>query len=421
MSRICVLGLGYIGLPTSVMFSTNGFHVIGVDTNRHIVATINKGDIHIQEPGLKSLVQAAIKSGNLEARWEPEPAEAFIIAVPTPLTEERQADLSYVKTASESIVPHLAPGNLVILESTGPPRTTQDVVAPILERSGLKAGDHFFLAYCPERVLPGNVLQEIVGNDRIIGGINHTSAQRAQQLYHAFVTGTFYLTDATTAEVVKLAENTYRDVNIALANELARTCTLLGVDVWKAIDLANRHPRVHFHHPGPGVGGHCLPIDPWFLIAAAPEATPLIRLSRESNDTQPSRVVQEVLDLLGDIANPKVAVLGVAYKADVDDIRESPTLAIVAGLEEAGVRLEIHDPHVGAFPSPLSDLEGALEDADLVLLLTDHKEFQDLDPAILGPRMRNRMALDTRNCWDPVKWRDAGFHLKRWGVGDVQD
>ncbi|MGD8865088.1 MAG: nucleotide sugar dehydrogenase, partial [Anaerolineales bacterium] len=273
-NTLCVLGLGYIGLPTASTFATHGVRVYGVDVDERVVALLQSGEIHIHEPGLRTLVQAAFGSGNLSVSDSPQPADAFIIAVPTPITEDKEADLSYVRQAAESIVPHLQEGNLVVLESTSPPRTTIDLLLPILERSGLKAGEGFYLVYSPERVLPGKILHELIENARVIGGIDNRSAQAARDLYSLFVRGQIHLTDATTAEMVKLMENTYRDVNIALANEFSRLGEHFGVDIWRAIELANLHPRVQILRPGPGVGGHCISVDPWFLVEAAQGSTP---------------------------------------------------------------------------------------------------------------------------------------------------
>ena len=279
--RICVLGLGYIGLPTACTFATNGLQVIGVDVNVRVVETLKRGEIHIHEPGLRSIVEEAIKSGNLQVTTTPEEADAFIIAVPTPFYEDKTgdyngetyklADMRAVTSAAEAIMPHLRKGNLVVLESTSPPRTTVDLLLPILEKSGLKAGKDFHLVYSPERVLPGQILRELIENARVIGGITPESAQAGHDLYAIFVRGEIIKTDATTAEMVKLMENTYRDVNIAIANEFSRLADRLGVDVWEAISLANRHPRVRILSPGPGVGGHCISVDPWFLVETAPD------------------------------------------------------------------------------------------------------------------------------------------------------
>jgi len=440
--KICVLGLGYIGLPTAAMLATHGFTVIGVDVNQDVVGVINNGDIHIEEPGLRTLVQAAVKSGNLKAMAKPSEADAFIIAVPTPLRAGRaeesrntsadsseprhhsasaplhkRADLTAVESAAESIVPVLKKENLVILESTVPPRTIEELVAPILEHSGLKAGKDFYLAHCPERVLPGNILREIIENDRIIGGMTPESAQKAKELYSSFVSGRIFLTDATTAELIKVMENTYRDVNIALANELANVCEELKVDVWEVIELANKHPRVNLLRPGPGVGGHCLSVDPWFVVQKVPQIANLIRLSREINDSQPRFVVSIIEEMIKGILNPKVTVLGVAYKANVDDTRESPAIAIIRSLKAKGCQVGIVDPHVKNFGYELSGLEEAFKDSDCAVLVTDHDEFKTLSPEEVGPLTRTKQILDTRHCLNLERWKAAGFNVRLLGVG----
>ncbi|MCE2463946.1 MAG: nucleotide sugar dehydrogenase [Dehalococcoidia bacterium] len=417
--QVCVVGLGYIGLPTAAMFATHGLRVVGVDTDPAVVVAINGGDTHILEPGMGALLREAIGSGNLTAQSEVQTSDVYVVAVPTPLTPDHRPDLGNVLAACRSISRHLCPGNLVVIQSTVPPGTTLRTIAPLLEEYGLRAGEDFTLAYCPERVLPGTILREIVENDRTIGGIDATSTGRAVDLYASFVSGSIYGTDATTAEMVKLSENTFRDVNISLANELARIASQVGVDVWQVIDMANRHPRVNLHRPGPGVGGHCIPVDPWFLVDAVPEAARLIRTGREVNDAQPGLVVKVVLDLLGHTPHPKAALLGVAYKADVDDTRGSPALDVIYGLEVAGVAVSVHDPHMRQFMRPQADLEQAFRDADIAVLLTDHREFQSLDPYRLGTLMRSRNMLDTRHCLDADRWRKAGFHVDVLGVGRV--
>ncbi|HNS64239.1 MAG TPA: nucleotide sugar dehydrogenase, partial [Anaerolineaceae bacterium] len=298
---VCVLGLGYIGLPTASTFATHGIRVVGVDVNQGIVDGLRGGQIHIYEPGLRSLVQDALQSGQLTVSSQVPEADAFVIAVPTPFHEDKSADLSYVISAAEMVLPSLRWGNLVVLESTSPPLTTLDVVRPILEKSGLVAGEDFHLAYSPERVLPGQILRELVENTRIIGGVTEASARAGRDLYATFVRGEIILTDATTAEMVKLMENTYRDVNIAIANEFSRLADRFGVDVWEAIRLANRHPRVKILNPGPGVGGHCISVDPWFLVQAAPDLTPLIHTARDVNDSQPRFVLRMVQRGLGNL------------------------------------------------------------------------------------------------------------------------
>lgn len=415
MKKVCVLGLGYIGLPTASVLATHGFQVVGVDINDKVLQVIAQGDSHIAEPGLRTLVEAAVKSGALSVQKTPEPADAFIICVPTPLTHDHRADLRYLEAAARSIVPYLKRENLVILESTVPPGTTSELVRSILEQSGLKAGTDFYLAYCPERVLPGKILVEIVQNSRIIGGITKHSAEMAKQLYEQFVEGDIHLTDVTTAEMVKLAENTFRDVNIALANELARICVKLGVDVWEVIELANKHPRVHLHRPGPGVGGHCIAVDPWFIAEKYPEEARLIRTGREINDEQPHYVFKLIRALTADIDHPKVAIFGVAYKGDVDDIRESPALAVIHLLQEHGYEVAAYDPHVRECEYPLSGLQDACQGADCIAILTAHNDFRHLDPQALRPLMQNTRVLDACHVIDPSYWRKSGFQVSVLG------
>jgi len=417
MKKVCVLGLGYIGLPTAAVLATHRFKVIGVDVNSHIVDVINNGEIHVEEPGLSTLVQAAIRSGNLRVRTELEKADVFIIAVPTPL-EGKKADLSYVESAARSIVPWLGKGNLVILESTVPPKTTEEFLVPILEGNGLAAGKDFYLAHCPERVLPGNMLKEIIENDRIIGGIDHESAEKAKELYSSFVGGKIHLTDATTAELAKVMENTYRDVNIALANELSRICMKLGVNAWEVIELANKHPRVSLLQPGPGVGGHCLAVDPWFVVEQAPQEAQLTRLSREINDSQSRFVVDMTDEKVKGITSPKVTVLGVAYKANVDDSRESPAITIIDGLKERGYDVGIYDPRVKSFKHELSRLEEAFQGSDCAVLVTDHDEFRNLSEKDLGSLMRTKQIIDTRHILDLEEWQKAGFRVRLLGRGE---
>ncbi len=420
---LCVLGLGYIGLPTASTFATHGFQVTGVDVNQRVVDALRGGDIHIREPGLRTLVQAAVGSGRLQIRDAPEPADAFIIAVPTPLASEgtTRADLSYVEAAAESIVPHLRAGNLVVLESTCPPGTTTDRLGPILETSGLRAGADFYLAYTPERVLPGQILRELIDNARVIGGIDRASAEAGRDLYSVFVRGEILLTDATTAEMVKLMENTYRDVNIAIANEFSRLAEGLGVNVWEAIELANRHPRVQILRPGPGVGGHCISIDPWFLVESAPDETPLIQEARAVNDAQPKHAARLVSCALGELEGRRIAALGLAYKPDVDDLRESPAVAVVQELVAAGAEVRTFEPNAadGGVPGAQSaaSLEAALAGAEAVVLLVQHSTFRAVDPGWVAQNMPGRIAVDLCGAWDPAGWTQAGFDLYRLGVG----
>ena len=408
------------------MFAMHGNKVVGVDINESVVATINRGQIHIEEPGLKTVVSAAIHSGNLRASTKPVKADVFILAVPTPFRQGKKADMSYVESAARAIVPHLRKGNLVILESTSPAGTTKDLILPILTESKLDVEKDLYVAHCPERVLPGRILEELIANDRIIGGINRESAEQAAALYRCFVTGNIFCTDATSAELSKLVENTYRDVNIALANELAVICEKLGVNVWDVINLANKHPRVNIHRPGPGVGGHCISVDPWFIVEDFPDDAKLIALARRRNDAMPHHVLQKMKTILEGVKNPRIAILGVAYKGNVDDTRESPSVEIIEQLVHGSAlgkgvgkpRLTIYDPHVKHFDHELSAFEDAFRDADLIVLLTDHNEYRYLDPSSVGELVRSKQIFDTRNCLNREKWEKAGFttHL----IGDGQ-
>ncbi len=421
--KICVLGLGYIGLPTASTFATHGVPVVGIDVNAQVVETLQNGQIHIHEPGLRALVQDAVQSGNLTIRTQCEPADAFIIAVPTPFKENKKADLAFVISAAESIVPHLRRGNLVVLESTSPPRTTADIVAPILAKSGLKPGEDFHLAYSPERVLPGQILRELVENARVIGGIDRASAEAGQRLYSVFVRGRIILTDATTAEMVKLMENTYRDINIAAANEFARLADRMGIDVWEAISIANLHPRVNILNPGPGVGGHCISVDPWFLVEAAPDLTPLIFTARQVNDGQPhfvAHLLNRALD--GKIKGTRIAALGLSYKPDVDDLRESPAIEAAHLLARAGALVKVHEPFklnpqldgLESCPS----VEEAIRDADVLLLLVAHSSLKALDPLDVAGKTPARVVFDTVGGWDRARWEAAGFSFHRLGTSD---
>ena len=443
--KICVLGLGYIGLPTASTFATQGLTVIGVDINPQVVNILRSGGLHIHEPGLRTLVQAALVSGNLTISEQPQPADAFILAVPTPFFEDKKADMSFVVSAAEAILPVLKPGNLVMLELTSPPRTTVDLLAPILERSGMKAGADFHLAYTPERVLPGQILRELIENARVIGGVDRASAEAGRELYSIFVRGEIFLTDATTAEMVKLMENTYRDVNIAIANEFARLAERFGIDAWEAIRLANLHPRVKILQPGPGVGGHCIGVDPWFLVEAAPDITPVIHAARQVNDGQPAYVAaliqravndnelsgrgggssagsnQPSLSGKGPLAGKRIALLGLAYKPDVDDLRESPAIEIARRLAELGAVVRAFEPYKPDAQIPgvqmLPSLEAVLQDADVVALLVAHAPLVSLTPAQLAVLTPARRIVDAVNAFDPKTWNAAGFSLYRLGVG----
>lgn len=414
---VCVVGLGYIGLPTAAVLARSGQRVIGVDLSADVRASVAAGAPHIREPGLDALVAEVVRAGALSVVDAPVPADAFIIAVPTPLKgiATKRANLEAVAAAAGAVGPVLRPGNLVVLESTSPPGTTAGLVREALERaSGLAAGCDFRLAHCPERVLPGRILEELVNNDRVVGGIDDASARAAADLYRGFVTGQIVTTDATTAELVKLMENTFRDANIALANEFALVAEELGVDVWEAIGLANRHPRVDFLRPGPGVGGHCIAVDPWFVVGAAPRVTSLIATSRAVNDLMPAHVAELVERGLGRLPGAAVVALGLTYKAGVDDTRESPSTEVVAALRAAGAEVRGHD----AVVRPEPPVEALAEGADCLVLLVDHAAYAALDPRALGPRMRRRVVVDTRNALDHASWRAAGFDVIRLGAVD---
>ena len=428
--KICVLGLGYIGLPTAATFATHGLEVVGVDVNPRVVETLRSGQIHIQESGLQAVVELAIGSGKLTVSLQPEAADAFLIAVPTPFMVDqygeyqgrkyRQADMRAVISAAEALVPYLQRGNLVVIESTSPPRTTVDLVRPILEKSGLIAGTDFYLCYSPERVLPGQIMRELVENARVVGGVTPESAQAGRDLYATFVKGNIVETDATTAEMVKLMENTTRDVNIAIANEFARLAEKFGVDVWEAIRLANLHPRINILSPGPGVGGHCISVDPWFFVETAPELATLIYQARQVNDEQPHFVVEKLRQIMGSLHGKKIAAFGAAYKPNVDDLRESPATEVVHLLEQHGARVKVWEPfkpnaEIEALEMTTS-LEAAIDGADVMLLLVKHTEFTRLDPAEMAAKTTARIVLDCVNGWDARLWEKAGFRVYRLGV-----
>lgn len=419
--KVCVLGLGYIGLPTASTLATHGLEVVGVDVNKNVLRILRDGEVHLYEPGLRTLAQGAFRSGNLRIEETPESADGFIIAVQTPLGTDNTADMNFVVAAAESIVPFLRKGNLVMLESTSPPRTTVDLLAPTLNQSGLIAGEDYYLAYTPERVLPGQILRELIDNARVIGGVNQESADAGAALYSLFVRGEILLTDATTAETVKLMENTYRDINIAVANEFSRLAERFGVSVWEAIDLANLHPRVSVLRPGPGVGGHCISIDPWFLFQAAPDLAQLIEKARQVNDAQPGFVVEQIARQFGDLHGRKIAALGLAYKADVDDLRNSPAIEVARLLAASGAEVVIYEPfapeHTVEGCASVGALNEALQDADIIALLVDHQAFRELEPEDVAERMQGRNAFDTRGVWEPEIWASAGFHLATLGLG----
>ncbi len=421
IKHICVIGLGYIGLPTASTFATHGVRVTGVDNNPDVVASLQSGKVPIFEPGLDEVVEKALKSGNLQVATEPVTADVFIIAVPTPFYDGKKADMRFVDAAAESIVPVLKAGNLVVLESTSPPLTTRNRVLPILEKSGLKAGADFLLAYSPERVLPGKIMQELIGNDRVIGGIDQASAEAGRDLYQIFVKGKIHLTDSTTSEMVKLMENTSRDINIAIANEFSRLADHFGVDIWEAIEIANKHPRVKILNPGPGVGGHCISVDPWFFVEAAPELTPLIKTARDVNDHQPVFVLKLVKRAMGSIEGKKIAVLGLAFKPDVDDLRESPAVHVAELLARAGAQVTACEPYKPDFKCEGVSVDGSLANAlklaEAIVVLVAHAQFKELKPAEVKSLTQAHLIVDCVNILNRQEWLDAGFTFFRLGDG----
>jgi UDP-N-acetyl-D-mannosaminuronic acid dehydrogenase len=413
---ISVVGLGYIGLPTAAVLASRGVRVLGIDVNPHVVETVNKGLIHIEEPELDAVVRVAVTKGLLRAVTAPQPADVFVIAVPTPF-HDGHADISYVQRAGTTIAPVLRRGNLVILESTSPVGTTEQLCELLAQaRPDLKfplpggAGAiDVSLAYCPERVLPGKVLHELIANDRIIGGLTERCTARATEFYRLFCEGKCLPASARAAELCKLTENAFRDVNIAFANELSLICDRLGINVWELVRLANRHPRVNILQPGPGVGGHCIAVDPWFIVASAPDEARLIRTAREVNDSKPGVVLKRIRTIADElksdgVSRPGVACLGLAFKADIDDIRESPALAIteeIAGWGDCDVL--VSEPHLSELPDKLAgknhvSMTSAVEAigrSEIVALLVNHRQFYQIDRGSLG----GKKLVDTRGMW----------------------
>lgn len=414
--KLTTIGLGYIGLPTSIMFAKHGVDVVGVDIKQEAVDKLNNGQIHIEEPGLQEALEEVLARGKFKASTTPEQADAYIIAVPTPNNsdEHKSCDISIVMSGVESIVPLLKKGDTVIVESTIAPRTMDDHVKPYLESEGFIIGEDIYLVHCPERVLPGKIMHELVYNNRIIGGITPACVEAGKRVYGTFVKGEMIETQAKTAEMSKLMENTYRDVNIALANELAKICNDLEINVNDVIEMANKHPRVNLHKPGPGVGGHCLAVDPYFIIAEAPEQALLIKLARDINVSMPEYVVRRTKDILSRLGGNKVTVFGLTYKGDVDDIRESPAFDIYEMLTASQYEVVAYDPHVKQ-EFVEKDMGTAVKDSDLVLILSDHSEFKQLTDGDFDG-MRNRYILDTKNV---VKTKDEFKEVKYYNFGNL--
>jgi UDP-N-acetyl-D-mannosaminuronic acid dehydrogenase len=416
--KVVVLGLGYIGLPTAAVIARSGTQVLGIDIAREIVDTVNSGRVHIEEIDLDGLVQGVVARGDLRASTEIEPADVFVIAVPTPFADDHAPNIGYVLQAATTIAAVLKPGDAVILESTSPVGTTEKVrdllagLRPDLAMPGVASGTaDIAIAYCPERVLPGRILVELIDNDRVIGGITPRCARKALAFYKRFVRGACVTTNARAAEMTKLTENAFRDVNIAFANELSRVADTMAVDVWEVIRLANRHPRVNILQPGPGVGGHCIAVDPWFLVHADPANTPLIRTAREVNDGKTDHVIARATELIEQAPHGQVACLGLAFKANIDDIRESPALKVTQTLAARfGARIGVVEPYVSELPRSLAaagatllDLDDALERCAVLILLVDHDLFRSVP---LAERERKHV-LDTRGIWPDQPQRSA--------------
>lgn len=410
-NRISVVGLGYIGLPTAAIIASRGVDVIGIDINPKIIDIISQGEIHIVEPGLNALVRGVVASGKLRATLQPEPADVFLIAVPTPLTSDHKADLSYIKSAAHNIAPVLKRGDLVILESTSPVGTTEQMAQWLAEDRPDLSFPHLVgeksdirVAYCPERVLPGNALHELVVNDRAIGGLSKKCTEYGAAFYGFFIEGKCFATNARTAEMVKLAENTFRDINIAFANELSLISERFGIDVWELIKLANHHPRVNILQPGPGVGGHCISVDPWFIVESAPDLARLVHTARLVNDGKPWWVIEKVKEAARGFPSPTVACLGLAFKQDIDDLRESPALEITRHLaEEINGQIIVVEPFVNTLPPTLQkfpnvrlmDAVKAIAEANVIVLLVNHRQFQSIDRMLL----EGKIVIDTRGAW----------------------
>ena len=409
--KVSVIGLGYIGLPTAAVIASRGIKVVGVEINQKAVDTINAGNIHIVEPDLDIVVKSVVSTGNLRATTQVEPAEAFMIAVPTPFKhgedDSHSPDLSYIESAAKAIAPVLEKGNLVILESTSPVGATEKLAGWLKEaRPDLTfpqdVGEQadINVAHCPERVLPGYVLQELVSNDRVIGGISPACSAKAVALYQTFVRGECIITNARTAEMAKLTENSFRDVNIAFANELSTICDQLHINVWELIKLANRHPRVNILNPGPGVGGHCIAVDPWFIVDSCPEQAKLIKQARLVNDNKPHYVIDQIKEAADQFKKPVIACLGLAFKADIDDLRESPAVQIVEHLANDNIgELLAVEPNISELPASMTSkgvefasLTQALERANVIVVLVDHKEFKSADKAAFA----KKVVIDTR-------------------------
>lgn len=415
--HVAFVGLGYIGLPTAVVMANSGLEVTGVDVMPEKVDSINRGEITIVEPGLEEALRAALDSGRFRASTTMPKADAYIVAVPTPFTDNHEVDMKFIYSAAEAIAPQLEGDELIVLESTSPPRTTERMAKRILElrpefrldgEESRESGQVLYFAHCPERILPGKAMEELRTNDRIIGGMSPDATRRAKAIYESFCQGELLETNDRTAEMAKLTENSFRDVNIAFANELSLICDELGISVWELIELANHHPRVNILQPGPGVGGHCIAVDPWFIVSTAPETAKLIRTARRVNDGKPAWVIQKISQASEQFDAPTIALLGLAFKPDIDDLRESPALEIAKQVADQFPQATIFavEPNISELPPALADAENvslagisrSIEEADVVVLLVDHKEFIGLNlQTTLSPRKQT--VIDTRGVW----------------------
>nr|MDA3847023.1 nucleotide sugar dehydrogenase [Vallitaleaceae bacterium] len=369
-------------------------------------------------PYLDALVYDVVQKGKLKAQLQPEKADVFIIAVPTPINHDKSAKMDYVEAATRSIVPYLEKGNMVILESTSPPGTVDQIMMPILASGGLNPLEDLYVAHSPERVIPGKILIELVENNRVVGGINEVSAEKVKKLYETFVKGEIYTTNPATAEMCKLMENTYRDVNIALANEVAMICEIQGINVWDVIKFANKHPRVQLHQPGPGVGGHCIAVDPWFIAEKNPDLAKIITLARNTNDQMPMYVYTKIKKILGSLKGKAITILGMTYKADTDDIRESPIIELVSLLEDVeDITIRIYDPFVKAYKYLENDIELATTNADILVLGVNHMCLRELDYAYIRQQMKTPVILDTRNALEREELESLGYKFLLLGDG----
>ena len=411
--KVCVIGLGYIGLPTACILALNGHDVIGIDIDKAVVYKVNKGIVPIKENELESTLETLISQKKIIAKTLIESSDAYIICVPTPLDDNFSCNMHYVYNAIESILPFICHGNMIIIESTVPPGTIENNIKPLIESKGFNIGKDIYLAYCPERVLPGNILKEMVYNDRLVGVTTDKCGEVVSDFYKTFVKGDIFITDTKIAEMTKLVENIYRDVNIALANQLSILCNELGINSMEVFQLANEHPRVNFLSPGPGVGGHCLPVDPYFVLEDKSDTSSIIALSRKINDNMPNYIASLVKKIIKDIPFPKVSIWGITYKGNVNDMRNSPSIQLINSLKEFNCDLWIYDPVVK--DESFKSKEESLKDSNLLLILTDHDEFKAIDPKLILKTMRNPIVLDTKNILDSICFMLNGVIVYNFG------